>query len=186
LMSGVIGVKSIVGSGSEFWVDFPAASAPMEEEQPLLEFVAHKESIAAIPPKGTYHTLLCVEDNPDNLLLVEKLIARRHDMKLLTAIDGYLGIQMALVYHPDVILMDINLPGINGLGALKILREHPETRHIPVIALSAHANQHDIDIGLEAGFFRYLTKPVKVHEFMEALDAALSHAAENSSQSLKT
>jgi signal transduction histidine kinase/ActR/RegA family two-component response regulator len=186
LMGGVIGVKSIVGSGSEFWVDFPAASAPVEEVEPLLEFVAHKESIAAIPVKGTYHTLLCVEDNPDNLLLVEKLIARRHDIKLLTAIDGYLGIQMALVYHPDVILMDINLPGINGLGALKILREHPETRHIPVIALSAHANQHDIDIGLEAGFFRYLTKPVKVHEFMEALDAALSHAAENSSQSLKT
>jgi CheY-like chemotaxis protein len=126
--------------------------------------------------------LLCVEDNPDNLLLVEKLLERRNDIKLLTAIDGYLGIQMALVYQPDVILMDINLPGINGLGALKILRENPETSHIPVIALSAHANQHDIDFGIAEGFFGYLTKPVKMFEFMEALDTALSYAANKSTQ----
>jgi CheY-like chemotaxis protein len=97
----------------------------------------------------------------------------------LTAIDGYLGIQLARAYKPDVILMDINLPGISGFGALKILHEDPITAHIPVVALSANAVPRDIEKGLEAGFFRYLTKPIEVREFMDALDVALRHAAEH-------
>jgi CheY-like chemotaxis protein len=128
---------------------------------------------------SSQRTLLYVEDNPANLTLVEQLIARRSDLKLLTAIDGHLGIQLARAYQPDVILMDINLPGISGFGALKILHEDPATAHIPVIALSANAVPRDIEKGLEAGFFRYLTKPIKVLEFMDALDVALHHAAEN-------
>ena len=75
---------------------------------------------------------------------------------------------------PDVILMDINLPGISGIEALKILRADPATAHIPVIALSANAVPRDIEKGLEAGFFRYLTKPIRVNEFMDALDVALA------------
>ncbi len=74
------------------------------------------------------------------------------------------------------LLMDINLPGISGIQALKILREDPATAHIPVLAISANAMPHDIKKGLEAGFFRYLTKPIKVNEFMEALDMALKFA----------
>lgn len=135
------------------------------------------------------HTLLYVEDNPANLLLVEQLIELRSDLKLLTAIDGYLGIQLARAYRPDVILMDINLPGLSGYGALKILREDPATAHIPVIALSANAVPRDIEKGLQAGFFRYLTKPIKVEEFMAALDVALHYAAEhdlaNGSETIK-
>jgi CheY-like chemotaxis protein len=107
------------------------------------------------------------------------LIARRSDLKMLTAIDGHMGIQLARAYQPDVILMDINLPGISGFGALEILRKDPATAHIPVMALSANAVPRDIEKGLEAGFFRYLTKPIKVREFMDALDVALHHAAEN-------
>jgi CheY-like chemotaxis protein len=118
-------------------------------------------------------TLLYVEDNPANLKLVEQLIARRPTMRLLTAVDGNLGIQMARAHQPEVILMDINLPGISGIEALKILREDPATTHIPVVALSANAMPADIERGLEAGFVSYLTKPIKVKEFMEVLDAAL-------------
>ena len=97
-------------------------------------------------------------------------------LRMLSARDGNLGIALARTHLPDVILMDINLPGISGFEALKILREDPATAHIPVIALSANAMPRDIEKGLEAGFFRYLTKPIKVNEFMEALDMALEFA----------
>ena len=118
-------------------------------------------------------TLLYVEDNPANLALVEQLIARRADMRLLTAVNGTLGVEVARASQPDVILMDINLPGINGIEALTILREDPATAHIPIVALSANAMPRDIKKGLEAGFFHYLTKPIKVNEFMDTIDVAL-------------
>jgi CheY-like chemotaxis protein len=101
-------------------------------------------------------------------------------MRLLSAVDGNLGIQLARAHQPEVILMDINLPGISGFEALKILHDDPATAHIPVVAISANAMPRDVTKGLEAGFVAYLTKPIKVKEFMEALDAALegvhSHA----------
>ena len=117
-----------------------------------------------------------MEDNPANLELVEQLIARRRDMRLLTASDGNLGIEFARAYQPEVILMDINLPGINGIDAMKILHADPTTAHIPIIALSANAVPRDIERGLEAGFFNYITKPIKVDEFMNALDVAMEFA----------
>ena len=113
---------------------------------------------------------------PANLKLVEQLIARRPDLRLLPAGDGDARHRAGALHQPDVILMDINLPGISGISALKILREDPLTAHIPVVALSANAMPHDIEKGLEAGFFRYLTKPIKVNEFMDALDLALEFA----------
>jgi CheY-like chemotaxis protein len=114
-----------------------------------------------------------VEDNPANLKLIEQLIARRPDIRLLSARDGNTGIQLARANQPALILMDINLPGISGIEALKILREDRATAHIPVIALSANAMPRDIEKGLQAGFFRYLTKPIKIVEFMDTLEAAL-------------
>src|SRR6185436_5649040 len=106
-----------------------------------------------------------------------QLIARRPDMRLLSARDGNTGIQLARANQPDVILMDINLPGISGIEALKLLREDRTTAHIPVLALSANAMPRDVEKGLQAGFFRYLTKPIKVHEFMDTLEVALEFAA---------
>ncbi len=129
------------------------------------------------PDGAQQPTLLYVEDNPANLALVEELMQRRGDLRLLTAINGPLGLELARAYLPDVILMDINLPGISGYDALKMLADDHLTRHIPVLALSANAMPRDIEKGLEAGFFRYLTKPIRVREFMEALDVALEHAA---------
>jgi len=121
--------------------------------------------------------VLCVEDNPANLLLVETLLARRGDIQLLSARDGQRAVELARSELPEVILMDINLPGISGLDALYILAGDPRTRHIPVVALSANAMPRDIERGLHAGFFRYLTKPIKVPQFMSTLDAALAQAA---------
>jgi CheY-like chemotaxis protein len=122
--------------------------------------------------------LLYVEDNPASLELVEQLLSRRANLRLLSAADGDLGIEYARTFHPDVILMDINLPGVGGLDAMKILRADPPTAHIPIIAISANAVPRDIEKALAAGFFRYLTKPIKVNEFMAALDLALALALE--------
>ena len=130
-------------------------------------------------------TLLYVEDNPANLMLVQDLIARRPDIRLLSAADGDRGIEIARAARPDVILMDINLPGISGIQALKILRADPATAHIPVVALSANAIPRDIEKGLEAGFFRYLTKPIKVNQFMDTLDVALKFAKPQSARANK-
>jgi CheY-like chemotaxis protein len=121
-------------------------------------------------------TVLYVEDNPANLELVEQLIARRPDLRMLSAADATLGIEFARAYLPEVILMDIHLPGISGIEAMKILRADPSTAHIPIIALSANAVPRDIERALEAGFFNYLTKPIKVAQFMEVLDVALKHS----------
>ncbi|WP_370446389.1 PAS domain S-box protein [Glaciimonas sp. PCH181] len=178
LMGGEIGVESTVGAGSVFWVELAASHAPeLDFNSVDMVGLVPSENLAA-QPLPSQRSLLYVEDNSANLALVEQLIARRSDLKLLTAADGHLGIQLARAYRPDIILMDINLPGISGFGALKILREDPATAHIPIMALSANAVPRDIQKGLEAGFFRYLTKPIKVNAFMEALDAALDHALE--------
>jgi CheY-like chemotaxis protein len=117
------------------------------------------------------------EDNPANLMLVEEIVARRPDVRLITARSGLSGIELARTARPHVILMDINLPGISGLQALKILREDLATAHIQVVALSANAMPSDIERGMEAGFFDYLTKPIRVVQFNQTLDAALAAAA---------
>ena len=180
LMGGVLGVKSRVGVGSEFWVDLLAATAleaPESAALPLADSAASDSPDTATA--AAVRTVLCVEDNPANLMLVERLLARRPDIRLISAVDGRRGIEMARQMQPDVILMDINLPGISGVTALRILRADASTAHIPVVALSANAMPRDIEKGLEAGFFRYLTKPIKLAEFMLALDLALAQAKEN-------
>jgi PAS domain S-box-containing protein len=175
LMGGEIGVESRVGTGSVFWFELNSATEP--------QLAVDAAEVADHPPgqvqqDARLRTLLYVEDNPANLKLIEQLIARRPDMRLLSAIDGNLGIQLARSHHPEVILMDINLPGISGIEALRILRDDPLTARIPVVALSANAMPRDIEKGLAAGFFRYLTKPIKVNEFLHTLDVALEFAAQ--------
>ncbi len=176
LMGGSIGADSSTGEGSVFWIELRRTAAPQLSAHKVEQGVRVRPGL----PEGTpLRTLLYVEDNPANLELVEQLVARRADLRLLSAADGSLGIEFARTYLPEVILMDINLPGISGIDAMQILRLDPATAHIPIIAISANAMPRDIEKALEAGFFDYLTKPIKLGEFMDKLDEALkfSHAA---------
>jgi signal transduction histidine kinase/ActR/RegA family two-component response regulator len=176
LMGGALGVESEVGVGTLFWIELAASAAPelqFGDHPPGVGAGRHGEALGEVPQRK----VLYVEDNPANLILVEQLIARRNDLSMLSAIDGHVGIALARQYQPDLILMDINLPGINGTEVLGLLRYDPLTAHIPVIALSANALPRDVRKGLDAGFLRYLTKPINVAEFMDALDTALSLTA---------
>ena len=181
-MGGVIGVESTVGTGSVFWIELNLTT---ELQTALAEVAAAGNTLITIKNDAALQTLLYVEDNPANLMLVEDIIERRPDIHLLSAVNGNLGIEIARAALPDVILMDINLPGISGLDALKILAADQATSHIPVIALSANAIPRDIEKGLEAGFFRYLTKPIKIDEFMSTLDEAMKFAKLDAARAAK-
>ena len=179
LMGGQVGVQSTVGRGSVFWVDLVATVAtPLATVEPgAVDVLAvpDRSGLGATGPAAATRplTVLSIEDDPANQLLLQRLLERRTDLRLLFASDGSQGLALARATRPDVILMDISLPGISGLEVLKLLADDAATAHIPVIALSANAMRRDIDTGLAAGFFRYLTKPLEIDLFMEALDAAL-------------
>ncbi len=178
LMQGSIGVDSTVGVGSSFWITMKAG------EDPLIGYVAAAEPSQSSTLKATGappRVLLYVEDNRANMQLMEQLISRRADMRLLTAQNGLDGIGIARQSLPDAILMDINLPGMSGIEAMQVLHRDPLTAHIPIIALSANAIPRDIEKGLESGFFRYLTKPIKVDELMETLAVAFALGGSSSS-----
>ena len=155
---------------SVLWVDIKRTTV-----SPIIATVINLSvaTLTSAPINHAMHTMLYIEDNPANMMLVESLIERRSDIQLLRATDGLQGIAMARASLPNFILMDINLPGINGLQAMMILAADPMTAHIPVIALSANAMPSDIEKGLQAGFFIYLSKPIKINEFMDTLELVL-------------
>jgi CheY-like chemotaxis protein len=170
MMGGNIGAISSPEEGSEFWIELIQVDPP--------QVTALQDArLSALPApemvEGALHTLLYVEDNAANMELVAQLIARRPNLKLLRADDALHGLALARAELPDLILMDINLPGMSGMDAMQLLRENPVTRHIPVMALSANAMPRDIEKAMDVGFFCYLTKPIKLTEFMDALDAGL-------------
>jgi PAS domain S-box-containing protein len=171
LMGGTIGVESTVGVGSEFWIE-------LIRDDVTPQLAAGPGMLAERAPQAqentALRTLLYVEDNPANLELVEQIIEGYPYLRMLSARDGNLGIALARAHLPDVILMDITLPDINGIEAMEILRKDPLTAHIPVVALSANATPHNVLKGMEAGFFRYVCKPFELNEFMCAIDEALT------------
>ncbi len=182
LMGGVIGADSVPGIGSVFWIELNLAAAPQSVAE---DAGAVTRMPSRVPDGAPLSTLLYVEDNPANLELVEQIIARRSDLRLLSTTDGNLGIELTRTHLPQVILMDVNLPGINGIEVMNILRADPSTAYIPIIALSANALPRDIENGLKAGFFSYLTKPIKVTQFMDALDVALDYSNVTSSRTIR-
>lgn len=177
LMEGEIGVSSSVGIGSVFWIELKVA----EPIQSVDRITAEKNvaPVVALPAEGSPPTLLYIEDNPANLRLVQVILRFGHDLHLLSAPDGRQGIELARIHLPQVILMDMNLPGIGGGEAQRILRDDPRTAHIPVIALTANAMPHDVTAAMDAGFFRYITKPINVDELTAAINSALEFTKNN-------
>lgn len=175
LMGGEIGVTSSPGVGSVFWIEL-GSTAPLASALPER---APESATAApsAPDAGEPRLLLYVEDNPANLRLVEEIVSFRRDLRLLAAPDGHLGLQLARAHRPEVILMDLNLPGMSGFEVLRQLNADPETADIPVIALTANAMPRDVERGLAAGFHRYLTKPIDIDKFTEAINSTLAPRA---------
>lgn len=166
LMGGAIGFESEEGQGSIFWLD-----CPVGRETDRVHTESKGQQVEDI--ESDVKTVLYVEDNPANLRLIEKIVERNPDIRMLSAPNAEMGIELARQKHPDLILMDLNLPGMDGYEALSCLRKYPETRDITVIALSAAAMPRDIERGILAGFKRYLTKPVQLDELREVLTLEL-------------
>ena len=174
LMGGAIGASSTAGMGCAFWIELQAAAAA----NPAIAASLGVRGAAAATRPGLARTLLYVEDNPANLALVREITAFRPDLSLLSATDAETGIAMARAQRPALILMDINLPGMDGNEALRVLRTYPELARTPVIALSANAMPSDVARSMAAGFFRYLTKPIDVDEFFATVDSALASVSD--------
>ncbi|QYG05748.1 ATP-binding protein [Janthinobacterium sp. PAMC25594] len=174
LMDGNIGVASAPGEGSTFWIELRVVDAVPIPVAPVLP---RPDLAGALLEHSAPVTLLYVEDNPANLTLVEEIVRYCPQLQLLTATDGRLGVEMARTHLPQLILMDINLPHVNGTDALKLLRADPRTAHIPVIALTANAMPGDVERSMALGFYRYLTKPINLDEFTEAINSTLAYVA---------
>ena len=168
LMHGAVGFRSAPGEGSMFWVDLPTAG-----DAPVATTTQRRAAEDSLDSPGERHLIVYIEDHPANIAFMQELMADVARIELLTAPTAEIGLEMVRTHQPQAVILDINLPGMNGLEALRQLREWPETRHIPVIGLSAAAMEHDIRRAREAGFFRYLTKPVQVEALIAALREVL-------------
>jgi CheY-like chemotaxis protein len=169
LMHGDVEFESKPGAGSRFWVTLPVHAAPSPTSRSLRAALAAEERLV----RDGHRLVLYVEDNPANAIFMQDLLSNFESIDLLVAPSAEIGVEIAARRHPAVVIMDINLPGMSGLDALRALRAKEETRDIPVIALTAAASERDRQAGERAGFYRYLTKPVQVDELIAALEALI-------------
>ncbi|MFP4244947.1 MAG: PAS domain S-box protein [Ectothiorhodospira sp.] len=176
-MGGGIGVQSVEGEGSTFWIVLPQVPEPDGAEEGEDRSSVDTDRTGEDPsPAGEDGspalTVLCVDDNPANLRLVEQILARRRaHVRLLSSASPGNGLELARVHRPDLILMDINMPDMDGFQVLEQLRARPETARIPVVALTAYASERDLHRIQAAGFTDHLIKPLEVNRFLERLDA---------------
>ncbi len=175
LMKGRIGFDSVIGKGSKFWIDLPPPDGTEKSAKDQGETAPAKaETIDTLASgTGSVQKILYIEDNPANVRLLEFLIERHENLQLLTTVNAEDGIEMAFADPPDLILMDIGLPGMDGFQALKVLRADARTAALPVMAVSANAMRHDVERGQQAGFADYLTKPIVIDDFLTAIKRVL-------------
>lgn len=167
LMGGDIGVGNTVGQGSTFWIELPKAPPPINVE------ATDKPPAEIALDDSKKVNILYVENNPANLKLVKAMLSRYPAFALLPARTAEIGLELAKLHKPDVVLMDINLPGMDGYQGLAWLSANAETHNTPVIALTADAMPHDVERGMNAGFFAYLTKPIDANELLATISLAL-------------
>lgn len=163
LMNGNIGFNSEHGKGSTFWIEIPQATSLIEP---------NNEQLSSYPDKIKQLKklkILCVEDNDYNRVLIEKMLKEIIDCEISSAVNAEDGIKMAIEEQPDLILMDIQLPGMNGFDALDVLKANIDTSHIPVVAVSAHAMAEHVDKGKYSDFYYYLTKPINMKKLLKLI-----------------
>jgi protein-histidine pros-kinase len=182
LMNGTMGVTSTVGVGSVFWIELEKKYP--EQIQQNQAYDLRTAELRHCTDRNMPVTILYIEDNPASLRLVEEIIGFRPDLTFISAVDAISGIALAQSQRPNVILMDINLPGMSGNEAKRVLGADERTAHIPVIALTANAMTGDIKKGMAAGFVRYLTKPIEVDVLLAAIDDALSSVLNEGGESI--
>jgi len=170
LMNGRIGYTSQAGRGSCFYIELPLCDPPTVLQEDKITIV---ERVPEEKGEGRRFTLLYIEDNSMNLTMVRKTLRERPDIKFLSAPNAKLGLDLARSHRPDLILMDIDLPGMDGITATEYLQNKEETRKIPVIAVSANAMPKDIDKAMKAGFKEYITKPIDLGHFLKTIDQYL-------------
>jgi len=168
-MGGSIGVESEIGTGSTFWLALPPAEAPSSIEEPARS--------VPLGELGT-HTILCIDDNPSNLTLIDRILASRPEVRLLKALQGSMGLDLAREHHPDLIVVDVHLPDIPGEQVIRSLRNGPTTGRTPVIVTSADVTQKQRKRLMAAGATEYLSKPLNVRRFLAAVDEALGIPSE--------
>ena len=165
MMDGGVGVSSEVGSGSTFWLELPQASVAANDH----DATANLPGTSPAANRATRHRVLYIEDNPANLKLVTQIM-QRHGMELIGALRPREGIALALASPPDLILLDINMPEMDGYEVLATLRKTPTLAAVPIIATTANAMRQEVEQGMEAGFNDYITKPIQVEQFLATLE----------------
>jgi CheY-like chemotaxis protein len=179
LMKADVGFESTPGAGSIFWIELPARDASRVEE----DFRARAATLegSVLGGEGAAYTLVYIEDNPSNIAFMQGLVGELARVSLICAPTAEVGIEIVRARRPHAVIMDINLPGMSGYDATRKLREWPETKDIPIVALSAAAMVDDKKRAAQAGFYRYLTKPVRVDELVRTLEELFARA--NASES---
>lgn len=171
MMNGKLDFKSTENVGTDFWFDLPLASEWNKREHEIIKAAVYSPTQLAL----TQHkNVLYIEDNPTNVRLLEQFFDRHSCLSLDVAEEPFMGIYKARSTQPDLIILDINLPGMDGFEALNVLKNDPMTRHIPIVGLSANAMPYDVERGIKAGFDEYLTKPVDMNRLVETLNRIFS------------
>jgi len=174
LMGGDIGVDSQPAKGSTFWITLPCDTLHPAQNVGVLSSGNHDSTSLSIKDNDCEYTILYIEDNPANLRLVSQLLGRRPNIHMWSAHEPLLGIELALEHRPDLILLDINLPGMNGYEVIEMLKKHEETQDTSIVAISANAMPKDIEKGMKAGFDDYVTKPIDIKVLLQVIDKHLS------------